>query len=233
VKDLKFEHTLDQRVFITSDTHYGHGNIIRYCKRPWLSPREKQLVEEGVDFRVSPTTLKDHDDALIKNINDEVRPQDILINLGDVAWGFAALKEFKERVNCTNIYTIIGNHDHEDDLVYCFGRSRVYERVVISVTSTQGTQDAVLDHYPGDSWHASHHGTWQLFGHVHGLFDEHRSKNPAHALSLDVGVDTHEYRPWNWGELLIHFAAKKPQWLEWKRQMKSKDKGGMAAPKAS
>jgi hypothetical protein len=32
---------------------------------------------------------------------------------------------------------------------------------------------------------------------------------------------------------LIHFAAKKPQWLEWKRQMKSKDKGGMAAPKAS
>jgi hypothetical protein len=43
-----------------------------------------------------------------------------------------------------------------------------------------------------------HHaqGAWHLYGHSHGnLPDE------PFALSLDIGVDTHDFRPWHFDEL--------------------------------
>jgi calcineurin-like phosphoesterase family protein len=39
-------------------------------------------------------------------------------------------------------------------------------------------------------------GTWQLYGHSHGnLPDE------LLTLSMDVGVDSHDFRPWHFEEV--------------------------------
>jgi hypothetical protein len=41
-------------------------------------------------------------------------------------------------------------------------------------------------------WNRSHHGSWHLYGHSHGRLPE-----PPTLLSMDVGVDTHDFRPWH------------------------------------
>ena len=55
-------------IFFTSDHHFGHANIIKYCNRPFLK------VEEM-------------DEELIVRWNDKVRPTDKVYHLGDFTLG--------------------------------------------------------------------------------------------------------------------------------------------------
>ena len=50
--------------WFTSDPHYGHGNIIKYCKRPFKSVEEMNKT-------------------LIKNHNERVKPEDMVFMAGD------------------------------------------------------------------------------------------------------------------------------------------------------
>lgn len=55
-------------LFLTSDTHFGHRNIIGYCNQPF-------------------TDVTEMDAALVDRWNDLVRPTDEIWLLGDVAMG--------------------------------------------------------------------------------------------------------------------------------------------------
>jgi hypothetical protein len=60
---------------------------------------------------------------------------------------------------------------------------------------------------------------------------ERRSKNPAWAMSLDVGVDDHGFRPWLWKEELVPlFDSRAAAWGEWRARTypAPKERGGMA-----
>lgn len=78
------------RIFLTSDTHLSHGNIIDYCNRPFASAEEM-------------------DEALIANWNDAVRPDDHVWHLGDVAMRRTALQLIR-RLN-GHKRLVLGNHD--------------------------------------------------------------------------------------------------------------------------
>ena len=54
-------------LFFTSDTHFHHANIIRFCDRPFRD------VEEM-------------DEILIRNWNEVVGPEDTIFHLGVSAW---------------------------------------------------------------------------------------------------------------------------------------------------
>ena len=56
------------KIWITSDTHFGHINIIKYCNRPYADVTEMN-------------------NALIANINSQVAPEDTLIHAGDFCFG--------------------------------------------------------------------------------------------------------------------------------------------------
>ena len=55
-------------LYLTSDTHFGHRNIIGYCNRPY-------------------TDVDEMEGALVERWNDTVRPTDEIWHLGDVAMG--------------------------------------------------------------------------------------------------------------------------------------------------
>ncbi len=222
-----------QKIGVTSDTHVGHGNILQYCMRPWLSKEELSVVRIGQRIKVSPESILAHDDAIIERTNAVLGSDDVLIHCGDVAWkskvdGKSTLGNYRDRLTVKNIYVATGNHDDYDDLVHVFGRDRVFERFMIRV----GEYKSVIDHYPGHSWLESHHGAFLLYGHVHGnLWDRHLT-NPAWLLSLDVGVDTHGFNPWIWDKDIIPlFASRRVQWQEWRDRTYSKKEGGGMAPK--
>jgi calcineurin-like phosphoesterase family protein len=130
-------------IFFTSDTHFGHKNIIEYSKRPFAS------VEEM-------------DDALIENINREVKPNDLLYHLGDWAM-WRGHEGYRRRIHCRNIVLILGNHDrHQSKL-----RPLFLDIHPILHTKIDG-RNFSLCHYAMRVWPKSHHGAWHLYGHSHG-----------------------------------------------------------------
>ena len=54
----------------------------------------------------------------------------------------------------------------------------------------------MLFHYAMRVWNASHHGTWSLYGHTHGELED-----LSDTLSLDVGVDCHDFTPLSYEEV--------------------------------
>lgn len=64
-----------------------------------------------------------------------------------------------------------------------------------------------LNHYPMRSWDRSFHGSWSLYGHVHGRLKHEDDADPC-ALTMDVGVDPLKRRPISLSELRQHFAPK-------------------------
>jgi len=78
------------RYFFTSDTHFGHKNILKYTNRPFKS------VEEM-------------DEELIRRWNATVTPDDTVIHLGDFSLKGNVNKYLKQLNG--NIIWIGGNHD--------------------------------------------------------------------------------------------------------------------------
>lgn len=78
-------------IFFTSDTHFGHTNILQFCNRPFHSVQEMN-------------------EALINNWNNVVRPEDTVYHLGDFAFGGSQLwNDVLSKLN-GHIYLILGNH---------------------------------------------------------------------------------------------------------------------------
>ena len=59
------------RVFFTSDTHFNHTNIIRFCNRPFKD-------------------VSHMNETMISNWNRVVGPEDIVFHLGDFCLGGSA-----------------------------------------------------------------------------------------------------------------------------------------------
>lgn len=132
--------------WFTSDTHFGHGNIIEFCKRPF-------------------TSVEEMDEALIENHNKCVKPKDVVYHLGDVSWyGSDRIKKIFDRLNGQK-HLIIGNHDHRKNLASHFESMKDYDMLKI-----QGMQFALM-HYPILSWAGRYHGAIHLHGHTHDTID--------------------------------------------------------------
>lgn len=191
------------RVWFTADTHFGHGNIIRYCNRPFLNIHEAEMAatDPRGKWRVSRETVQRHDEALLDAINTHVGRQDILWVVGDFCWGkLAEAQKYRNRILCQNVYLIWGNHDHRSvGSVF----TEAFEQVMVTVEG----QDIWLNHYPARSWNGRFHGVWHLYGHVHGRLAAEDDRNPSW-LTKDVGVDACEYRPWSFEELRTYLAPR-------------------------
>lgn len=177
-------------VWFTADLHLGHGNIIKYCLRPFMSKEEEQraLEDPRGKWRISEATLKRHDNALLDTINAMVQSRDTLWILGDFCWGgVEETREYLGRIRCRNVRLVWGNHDHRS-LEPMF-RSAV-EQGMVSVAG----QSIWLNHYPMRSWNKSFHGSWHLYGHVHGRLVKEDQEKPW-LLVKDVGVDACDYQP--------------------------------------
>jgi len=181
-----------------------------------LNEAEQEMLAEGRDFKVCLESVHAHDEILLHNINVDVGEEDVLWHLGDFAWGdYENVRKYRERIKCKDIRLIWGNHDKraiKDFFTEC------HEQLLIKLNG----RNIFLNHYPMKSWDRSHHGSWQLFGHVHGgLADDPGS------LQVDVGVDTHNFRPWSFEQLQSFMDEKYPIWKQSRNQMVPKERGGM------
>lgn len=205
------------RVWFTADTHFGHGNIIKYCKRPFFDDEEQRLSRSDPQgrWKVSRETIREHDESILESINDFVRPDDRLWILGDFCWGdIEKGRRYRNRIRCRDVRLVWGNHDHSS-------LGRLFEQTIEQGMIRVRGQSIWLNHYPMRSWDKSFHGSWQLYGHVHGrMCEEDASENWR--LTKDVGVDACDYRPISFEELEDYMEPRIKAFDARKRQLESK-----------
>lgn len=177
--------TADQNVLFTSDTHFWHENIIRFCNRPFASVEEMNQ-------------------ALVRNWNAAVRDNDVVFHLGD--FGMAASGRMNDLYHALRgrIFLVLGNHDRRA-LRHPSSTWR-FEAVAQQMTVSVDGVKILLNHLPFLCFPGAYRrDEWQLFGHVHS--------GPLHPVSIDsarldmlfptqydVGVDNNSFAP-------VSFAA--------------------------
>lgn len=168
-------------LWVTSDIHLQHKNIIKYCSRPF------QTVDEM-------------DEQIIKNWNEVVKKNDTVFIIGDVGFGNVdKLCEKIKRLNGKKIL-IVGNHDRDylanETFTSLF--AAIHEQVYIKV----GDTNIYINHFPFTCFDGSYGGlsaTWQLFGHCHSFpgslgMDMDRLGH-LFPTQYDVGMDNNHYMP--------------------------------------
>jgi calcineurin-like phosphoesterase family protein len=188
------------KVWITSDTHFGHKNIVRGVTN-WRTQDGEVPVGSTRDF----DTIEQMNERLVNGINNVVGQDDTLIMLGDVSFGgFENIGLFIDRIICKNIHLILGNHDHHIDN----NRGDIQDKF-LSVnhyleTNIEG-KDFVLCHYPLQSWNGLNKGVIHLHGHVHLPEDKKFGKGKK----MDVGVDGNGMDPYSINDI-IKIMDKRP-----------------------
>lgn len=196
---LKLSLEKGQNLFIFSDPHYNHKNMCRGVSS-WGSD---DLTR---DFK----TLDHMNSTIVNNINYRVKPDDILLCLGDWSFGgFESIREFRNRIVCENIYLILGNHDHHieknrDSVQNEFISVSHYE--FIEVKEADGTKTQFIAcHYPIASWNNMNRGMIHIHGHVH-LPPHQKMGKGKH---IDVGMDGNNLEVYSLSEIK-HLMKDKP-----------------------
>lgn len=175
----------NERIWFTSDTHFDHANIIRFCERPYKDTEEMN-------------------EDLIKRWNERVGKDDIVFHLGDFSWSKNWIK-ILERLN-GKIYLVLGNHDPAK---WDSNSEKYFAGIVPKATIRIGKRRVILNHEPLATFSGIERGrdsvTYQLYGHVHSKngysgFDTERVSRLA-ASQYDVGVDNNDYAPVSWKEV--------------------------------
>ena len=193
-------------IWVTSDTHYGHSNLVSGVTK-WRDSEGEIPYDKVRNF----PDVETMNDLMVDNINRNVDANDWLIHLGD--WSFGGIDnitEFREKINCKNIVLMIGNHDHhiqkEKSLQKLFTHVTHYEE--LKVTKKHDSHKFVLCHYPIISWNGQREGTMMLHGHQHLKGDSVLGKfrhedRVEYQKRMDVGLcGSTEFRPYHIDELV-------------------------------
>ena len=83
-------------IWFTSDTHFGHENMLRLADRPW-------------------STGAQMNDAMVANINSKVALDDELFILGDFSFKMTVQDayELRKSIACKHVHLLPGNHDKD------------------------------------------------------------------------------------------------------------------------
>ena len=166
----------EQPIFFTSDTHFGHRNIIGHCHRPFSSVEEMN-------------------EAIIRNWNQVVEKDALVFHLGD--FGVGGAEEWNGWLGRLNgrISLVMGNHDL---WTVRKGYDR-FESISIQMLIEVGKQKIHLCHYPFLCYSGAGRKVWQLFGHVHtNLLQSEQGNSLSGRLfstQYDVGMDNNHFAP--------------------------------------
>jgi len=164
------------KIFLTSDTHFGHDREFLWGPRGFTNSQE-------------------HDEAVIKNWNETVGPDDIVYHLGDLMLGDNAHGiECVKRLN-GHIKLIRGNHDTD-------ARWKLYG--TLPNVELIGWADVIK--YKKYNFYLSHHPTMtsnlekaphlrmhliNLYGHTHQMGKFYQDM----PYMFHVGLDSNDNRP--------------------------------------
>lgn len=194
------------QVFFTSDLHFGHKNILKYCPGrvekiyEWARQHGVLVTEENI--------IECMDNWLVDLWNSQVSKVDTVYILGDFSFHPAEKnRKILDKLNGKK-FLILGNHDgNSDKLTNWFEQITQIKEVKYKDESNE-TFCFELCHFPMVSWNRKEHGTIHLHGHCHGNLDGYNVTQPD--LRIDVGLDGKlaNYKFLTPDEILFYFYKK-------------------------
>lgn len=177
---IKITNNFD-KVWFTSDHHFGHKNIIGYCNRLFK-------------------TVEEMDIKLVDNWNALIGPGDLVYHLGDFCLGNKDLADvyFHQLNGSIKVLYNPWHHDGRWLRGNPWSKDGIlvsYLSPLVSLKAKRPQEESVyimLCHYPLASWDRSHYGSLHLHGHCHGNL-LNSSENLL--VRVDVGVDVQNYCP--------------------------------------
>jgi calcineurin-like phosphoesterase family protein len=173
-------------LFLTSDPHFGHANIIKYCNRPFSDVYEMN-------------------DVLVKKWNQRVKNEDTIIINGDFCFrnssevrGEGMRKKSDEYIDLLNGQKIFIKCNHD--------KNNSVKTHIESLVLNWGGQRFYVVHNPEE---ANHNFEINLVGHVHQnwKFKRIEKKYPMlfDVYLINVGVDVWDFYPHTIGEILSKY----------------------------
>jgi calcineurin-like phosphoesterase family protein len=208
------------------------------CKKPLriteamqgVSPCcQAEIVQTEAPPRPMFKNVWDMNKTIIDNHNEFVGKGDIVYELGDLFLKINAkiARETRHQMK-GNFYFVNGNHDQvAEQIPDCF----VWMKDLVRIKPAGfETPHITLCHYAMRTWHGSHKGVWQLYGHSHGqLPEENVCPNCHHCqpqwLSFDVGVDANNFYPVSIETVIKRMKEKIPRWEAWRDSLKNRHMG--------
>lgn len=168
-------------IWFTSDWHFGHKNILNYCKRPF-----KDLDEMHA--------------RLIETWNTTVSDGDTVYFIGDFSLNSKWSRDIVPLLKGDK-YLISGNHDKTFAFTGRFSHHKEIEKYKIhgwkdvtmsKVLMLKDGRNVLLTHLPYSNDHDTRfpelkpkdEGMFHLIGHLHGHFIKNNNE-------IDVGYDAH------------------------------------------
>ena len=181
MNDLKFTSCGDYmkgEIFLTSDTHYCHENILKFSDG------------EGNRFRGDLfSSVEEMNECMLDGWNDTIRESDTVYHLGDFALGnyqknHKFIKQFRSLPG--KKYLIVGNHD---DISWCV-KSELFKD--ITADKRIRNLNFILTHFPIDSSGLISYRTGEALINIHGHIHQNYSPTEQHRC---VCVEWTDYKP--------------------------------------
>lgn len=181
------------KLFFTSDSHFNHFNIAKYCHRPF-------------------GTRLEMNEALVENWNKVVPEDGIVVHCGDFTLTHKEdLKEYERLARKLNgrILLVRGNHDRVPLVIKDNPESKFIAIVDIAKIVVEGIR-IMATHYPLLAYPAE----YSVFGHIHTMADGtcHGTDGPVvgklNTTQYDVGVDQNNYTPISYWQLCDIYRRK-------------------------
>lgn len=167
---------MGNRIFLLSDTHFFHDNILSFKR------------EDGTPLRPF-STIEEMNETLVQNWNSVVRNCDKLYALGDVCFKNAtAFKSIFSRLNGEKIL-IKGNHDNLS--------AACYLEYFKDIRATHPLNGLILSHIP---IHPSQKGRYR--GNIHGHTHSTTVSDPWYYC---VSVEQINYTPIDIEEIFEYY----------------------------
>ena len=156
-------------IFLISDTHFGHANILKF------------LREDGSRVRTF-NSVQEMDEHMVDRWNSVVRPQDKVYHLGDVVMGNKQVNlEILKRLN-GHKRLVRGNHDD------C--QTKWYLQYFEEIYATRLLDRMLCSHYP---IHTDSIG--KSIGNVHGHVHNNIAALALGPRYFNVSVEVINYTP--------------------------------------
>lgn len=182
---------MSKNIWLYSDSHWDHRNIINYCHRPYSSVEHMQQ-------------------EMLSNINSVVKPDDELWCLGDFAFSEKTVPYILGQLNVNDKYLVSGNHckthpmhkgwEKARERYLQYGFTGVYQEV-------HNWHGFLVNHFPYHQsdqydkkftgWRPKDTGEFLLHGH-----DHRTPETRLRERMLDCGVDGNNYFPINLDEVI-------------------------------